>query len=164
MAEVVLVRWPEQGVEAARLRRSGVALLYLVGAEDDPPAPADCLEDWVRSPADDRDLRARVAALEQRAATHLAPPAVDADGTLRYRGKVVALPPTEARMASLLAARFCDTVEDGELESATLEADGADGDATVPLRVHIARLRARVRQADLSVRRSGARGYRLQPA
>ncbi len=59
MAEVVIVRWPEEGAEGARLAEEGVAVLYLVGANDDPPMPMTCLEDWVRLPGDDRDLHAR---------------------------------------------------------------------------------------------------------
>ena len=66
MAEVVAIRWPEEHEEAAHLVSAGVAVLYLVRADDDPPIPSGCLEDWVRIPGDDRDLHARLAALELR--------------------------------------------------------------------------------------------------
>ena len=66
-------------------------MLYLVGADDDPPMPTTCLEDWVRLPGDDRDLHARVAVLELRAAAHDAPPRVDDHGRLHYRGRLLAL-------------------------------------------------------------------------
>jgi hypothetical protein len=39
MAEVVAVRWPEEREDAARLVRAGVAVLYLVRPEDEPPVP-----------------------------------------------------------------------------------------------------------------------------
>lgn len=56
------------------LRSSGVAVLYLIDGDDEPPTPTTCLEDWVRIPRDERDLRARVAALELRTLVHVAPP------------------------------------------------------------------------------------------
>ena len=60
MAEVMLVRWPEDGDEGLRLARSGAAMLYLVAEGAEPPALPTCLEDFVRIPGDERDLRARV--------------------------------------------------------------------------------------------------------
>jgi citrate lyase beta subunit len=91
VADVVLIRWPEDREDAVRLVEAGVALLYLVDAESDPPAPTSCLEDWVRLNGDERDLRARLEALETRAAAHRMPPTVDSDGRLRYQGKLMAL-------------------------------------------------------------------------
>ena len=54
---VRLVRWPEERELRERLRAEGTPRLLLVR----PPAPApdvmECEEDWVRLPADDRDVR-----------------------------------------------------------------------------------------------------------
>ena len=96
MADVIVVRWPEEREEAARLIDAGAALLYLVSGDDDPPVLSNCLEDWVRVPGDERDLRARLAALELRAAAHVGPPWVTDDGLLHYRGKSVHLSQVEA--------------------------------------------------------------------
>ena len=101
MADVVLVRWPEEREDAARLVEAGVAVLYLVDADADPPEPTTCLEDWVRMPGDDRDLRARLVALEARAASHRMPPTIDGAGRLRYHGKLLPLSAEEARWPGL---------------------------------------------------------------
>jgi DNA-binding response OmpR family regulator len=155
MAEVMVVRWPEDGDEGLRLTSLGAAVLYLVGADDDPPIPTSCLEDWIRIPGDDRDLRARVAALELRASNHYGLPRIDADGRLHYQGKVVALPLEEVPLARLLTERFGDLVPDAELTS---EAENA----STPLRARMARLRGRLRAHDLTLRRIRRKGYVLQ--
>ena len=56
--DVVVVRWPDEQPRLERLRSAGTPRLLLVAPEAPPPVPLDPLEDWVRLPADDRDLRA----------------------------------------------------------------------------------------------------------
>jgi DNA-binding response OmpR family regulator len=155
MAEVMLVRWPEDGEEGERLAGVGVAVLYLVNDEDEPPTPTSCLEDWIRIPGDDRDLRARVAALELRAASHHSSPRIDDEGRLHYHGKVLALSPEEAEVARLLTERFGDLVSDDELEERV-------NDAELQLRARMTHLRANVRGLGLALRRIRRRGYILQ--
>ena len=160
MAEVVAIRWPEEREDAARLTAAGVAVLYLVDADDDPPVPTGCLEDWVRIPGDDRDLRARLAALELRAELHHAPPFVDDDDRLHYGGTVVALSPIEARLAAVLTARIGGTVSDESL----LEAVRNGGEmSAASLRVEMGRLRSRLRPLHLAIRRT-RHGYVLARA
>ena len=65
--DVVLVRWPEENFHLGELRGAGTPRLLLVGPEAAPPDSTDPLEDWIRLPAEDRDVRARVATLEARA-------------------------------------------------------------------------------------------------
>ena len=55
-----------------RARREGTPRLLLVAAEAEPPLDWDGLTDWVRLPVADRDLCARVAALQRQASS--APP------------------------------------------------------------------------------------------
>ena len=105
-------------------------MLYLVRADDDPPIPTGCLEDWVRIPGDDRDLHARLAALELRAALHQAPPFVDDDDRLHYRGRIIPLTSNEARLAAVLAARFGAVVPD-ERSPRRRERSGGDADELV---------------------------------
>jgi hypothetical protein len=155
MAEVMLVRWPEDGDDGFRLAQDGVAVLYLVAGDDAPPTPTGCLEDWIRIPGDDRDLRARVAALELRALAHRSPPRVDADGRFHYRGKVIVLPDDEIELARLLTERFGDIARDDDLQRVA----GASGQA---VRSRMTQLRARLRGYDLSLRRVRRRGYTLQ--
>ncbi len=157
MPEVVAIRWPEERDDAARFTAAGVAVLYLVRAEDDPPITTGCLEDWVRIPGDDRDLHARLAALELRAALHHAPPFIDDDRRLHHEGRIVALDRNEARLAAALTARLGAVVSDQEL----LDALG-DGRATpaTSLRGEVGRLRSRLRGVHLAIRRA-RRGYVL---
>jgi hypothetical protein len=152
MAEVMLVRWPEDGADGERLARNGVAVLYVLDGDHPPPAPTTCLEDWVRVPGDERDLRARVAALELRSLAHHAPPRVDGEGRLRYRGSILALAPGEVGPARVLTERFGDVVPDDDLASA-----GRD-----VLRLTMARLRSKVRDIGLNLRRVRRQGYMLQ--
>jgi DNA-binding response OmpR family regulator len=159
MAEVVMIRWPEERAKAARLAGAGVALLYLVTGDDDPPTLTNCLADWVRLPGGERDLDARLAALERRAATHQSPPFVDGHDCLHYRGEHVALTPPEARLATTLTGRFGEVVPDGDL----LELDVVDpADAARSIRTDMTHLRTRLRVVGLSVRRVRGRGYRIQ--
>jgi DNA-binding response OmpR family regulator len=137
-----------------------VAVLYLVTADDDPPMPTTCLEDWVRLPGDDRDLSARVAVLQLRAAAHDAPPRVDDRGRLHYHGRFLALPPPEARLADVLIEHFGDVVTDRELSAAAL-VETAPGSAP-SLRTQMTQLRARLRDMGLALHRIRRRGYKLQ--
>ena len=154
MADVILVRWPEEREDAARLVESGAAVLYLVDPDAEPPEPTSCLEDWVRMPGDDRDLRARVVALETRAASHRMPPTIDGAGRLRYHGKLLPLSAEESTLARVLAASFGAVVPDAELAAALGDVAG--------LRNHMTQLRSRLRPADLQVNRVRRQGYALQ--
>ncbi len=157
MAEVMLVRWPEDAEDGARLADAGVAVLYLVDGDADPPTPTTCLEDWVRLPGDDRDVSARVAALERRAVAHYAPPRVDEHGLLHYRGDSIVLDDDQARLADVLAGHFGAVVPDSELAE-QLTAQSAS------LRHEMTQLRSRLRPLSLSVSRARRQGYQLRDA
>lgn len=159
MAEVVMVRWPDERAKASRLAEAGVALLYLVNGDDEPPPIATCLADWVRIPGDERDLGARLAALERRATAHQAPPYVYAAGCLHYRGAVVHLLPHEARLAAVLTDRFGEVVADEALRD---QGEVTTGESARTLRTEMTHLRTRLRPIGLSVQRTRGRGYRLQ--
>jgi DNA-binding response OmpR family regulator len=160
MAEVILVRWPEEGADGEQLAREGVAVLYLVGADGDPPIPTSRLEDWVRVPGDERDLHARVALLELRAAVHAAPPRVDGDGRVHYRGRALSLSGSVLRLATVLTERFGEVVTDRELNAAAFGTSTSS--STLRLQRQVAELRARLRGVGLVVRRVRRRGYQLQ--
>jgi hypothetical protein len=104
--EVALVQWPAEQDRREELRRAGQPRLLLVerGA---PPIPTDELEDWIRLPADDLDLRVRVEALRRRTDNDaVAVPLLDDDGVLRVGDRWVSLPPVEARLTRALLERF----------------------------------------------------------
>lgn len=158
---VRLVRWPEESELLARLRAEHAPRLLLVP----PPAPApivdQCEEDWVRLPADDGDVRARVESLAARWARHRPGPHAGTDGRLRYDGKWIALSPIELRLAGALAARFGEVVGSEHLAKAAWPAEPMNDGA---LRVHMTRLRRRLQTLQLAVQNVRGRGYVMDRA
>lgn len=156
--DVVLVRWPEDATRLEELRSSGTPRLLLVAPDAAPPDVADAHEDWVRLPAEDRDVRARVATLAARS-SGAGVPTIDEDGVVRFRGQWVALSPVERSLANALVARF------GAVVSRDVLARRAWPDG-LPTRnaldVHVLRLRRRVAELGLEVRTVRARGYLMQ--
>lgn len=158
--DVVLVRWPSDGARRAALRAGGVARLLLVEEGEEPPLPDDCLEDWVRVPAPESEVRARVEALLRRAHRHVrGRPVLDRDGVLRLGDRWVALPPIEARIALPLVERFGAVVGRETLARAGWPG-GAPGRNA--LDVHMLRFRRRIEPLGLTVRTVRARGYALE--
>src|SRR5438270_3481688 len=158
---VRLVRWPEERELLDKLRAQGTPRLLLVR----PPAPApevmECEEDWVRLPADDGDVRARVLALAARSSRHRPGPVVDGDGRVRYGAHWIALSPIEHRLARVLAERFGEVVGTDLLAHAAWPDEGTNEGA---LRVHLTRLRRRLRSLGLEVQNVRGRGYLMEHA
>ncbi|HEY4401804.1 MAG TPA: winged helix-turn-helix domain-containing protein [Acidimicrobiia bacterium] len=159
--DVVLVRWPEEDVRLLELRETGSPRLLLLNREAEPPESVDCLEDWIRLPADDRDVRARVARLASRSETQQPAPHIDGDGLLRYRGRWVALSPVESALAIKLVDRFGAVVGRDTLARRAWP----DGTPTRnALDVHMLRLRRRIAPLGVEVRTVRSRGYLMQAA
>lgn len=138
----------------------GIPRLLVVDGDADPPVTLDCLEDWSRAGAPDADLRARLTALEARAGIHREPaPILDDDGVLRFDELWVALPPVEARLASLLVERFGAVVSRDSLSRAGWPNTPTGRNA---LDVHILRLRRRIHRVGLSIRTVRSRGYLME--
>lgn len=160
--DVVLLRWPVEQARRDEARQAGRPRLLLVENGAPAPLPTDELEDWIRIPAADADLRARVLGLRQRAASRAAPePALDDDGVLRLGDRWVALPPVEARLTSALIDRFGAVVARSSLAKAGWP-DGAPGRNA--LDVHVLRLRRRLTPLGLAIRTVRSRGYLLELA
>jgi len=116
---------------------------------------------WIRLPADDRDVRARVARLSSRADTQQPAPEVDGDGLLRYRSRWVALSPVESALAITLVDRFGAVVGRDTLARRAWP----DGTPTRnALDVHMLRLRRRIASLGVEVRTVRSRGYLMQAA
>ena len=152
--DIVVIRWPAEHANRERLASESRPRLLLVAPESDPPDGRDCLEDWVRLPADDRDVAARLRALEVRAAHHQHQPETDARGRLTFNGEWVALSPIEERIVGALAARFGEVVSRDELLAAGWP-DEHPSDAA--LRVHLTRLRKEI--APLGLEIATVRGF-----
>jgi hypothetical protein len=155
---VALIRWPEEVALLPQLRAQNRARLLLVDVGSDPPLVTDPLEDWVRTPVEERDLHARVATLAGRAGRSAAP-VVDGRGRLCFRGHWVALSPIEYNLARVLIERFGEVVVDTELYS---HAWGDHPAGPGALRVHVTRLRRRLVDVGLEIRAVRGQGYVLQ--
>ena len=158
--DVVLVRWPEDEPSRARLRESGVPRLLLVASASPPPVIGDELEDWIRVPADEVDLHARVETLDRRAAARTAAlPELDESGVLRMGAGWVPLPPVEARLTGALLDRYGAVVSREALGRAGWP-EGPPGRNA--LDVHVLRLRRRLAPLGLAIRTVRSRGYLLE--
>ena len=159
--DVVLVRWPLEAGRRAELAEQGVPRLLLVEGDGEPPLPTDCLEDWVRVPASEGDVKARVVALAVRADQHrTAQPVLDEHGMLRFGSGWVSLPPVESRITAALVGRLGTVVRREELAEAGWP-DGAPGRNA--LDVHVLRIRRRLAPLGLAIRTVRSRGYLLEP-
>jgi hypothetical protein len=160
--DVVLIRWPLEQDRRSDLAREGRPRLLLVEGSVPAPVPADCLEDWVRLPVDEADLRARVETLANRVRAHRTDvPELDRDGVLRFAGGWVSLPPVEGRLMEALIERFGAVVSRDQLARAGWPS-GAPGRNA--LDVHVLRLRRRIDRIGLAIRTVRSRGYLLEPA
>jgi DNA-binding response OmpR family regulator len=159
--DVALVRWPAQRDDRERLRATRHPRLLLLEDGIDPPACEDGLEDWIRLPAPEADLQARLATLRRRATDAGGPPVLDDDGVLRVDGAWVALPPIESRLVAALLDRIGTVVTRNDVT----RAGWPDGD---PVRnvldVHILRLRRRLEPLGLAIRTVRSRGFLLERA
>jgi len=165
-ANVVVLQWPAQADAVAELSAAGTARLLLVDPDADPPVSVDWLEDWVRLPADERDVAARMLSLTKRLDPTPERPYVDEVGRLFYSGNWAALSPIEARLASALADRFDAVVEERELGRVGWPAEAREGSKrrVNSLRVHLTRLRRRLAPLGLEVRAVRSQGFILQVA
>jgi len=158
--DVFVLRWPEEVDAVERLGHLGIPRLLLVEPGVAPPRVTSCIEDWVRLPADDADLRARLAALGERGARHPAGPVVEEHGCLSHRGATVYLPPVDEHVARALVERLGQPVSVEELRTRAWP----DGGSDTALRVHISRLRRRLAPLGLSISSVRRRGYLIRDA
>ncbi len=160
--DVVLLRWPLEEPRRQRLADEERMRLLLVEGGAAAPRCEDCLEDWIRVPADEADLRARIEALTRRHHAHGQDrPVLDHDGLLRFSGGWVSLPPVEARLTAALLERYETVVSRDQLARSGWP-KGAPGRNA--LDVHVLRLRRRIAPLDLSIKTVRSRGYLLEPS
>ena len=140
--------------------RRALPRVLLVDEQHAPPSVADCLEDWIRMPADQADIDERCRGVLLRASAHLpARPELDPDGVLRIGSNWVPLPPVEARLMRALLDRYATVVSRDQL-SASGWPHGIPGRNA--LDVHMLRLRRRIAPLDLVIRTVRSRGYLLE--
>lgn len=166
-ADVSVLRWPAEDDLRQQLAWFGLPRILLVEPGQPPPALLDAREDWMRTPADRVDLRARAEAVRQRAGSTTEPaiPRLDEDGLLRVGAGWVALTPTQVPVVAMLLAHLDRVVRFDELIAAYEGSGGSGHPASV--RTLVGRLAARVRPLGLelvSVRRRGVLLTARRPA
>ncbi len=159
--KVETVLWPGEEGRLAKLRVEGIPRLVLVPEGMMPPLTTDVLEDWVRLPATEDDVRIRRQVLADRVqvADDARRPQLDDNGLLRMGGQWVSLPPVELRLVSALLDRYRAVVSREALARAGWP-DGMPGRNV--LDVHIVRLRRRLAPLGLAIRTVRSRGYLLE--
>lgn len=159
--QVEIVRWPSEEARLADLRSSGRPRLVLVRDGVTPPLTPDVLEDWIRLPASDEDVHARVRVLEDRmrGVVEDRVPEIDESGLLHLDGAWVSLSPVELRLVTALIDRYRAVVSRESLARAGWP-DGIPGRNV--LDVHIVRLRRRLAPLGLVIRTVRSRGYLLE--
>ena len=157
---IAIVRWPQDAEILDRLGPVGHPRLLLVDPDAEPPVITDLLEDWIRLPADDRDIQTRVASLRRRVGHHRLP-VFDGACRVGFRDGWAPLSPIEYRLASALVERFGYLVTDKDLNAR------AWADTPPPptaLRVHLTRLRRRVEPIGLEIVTIRSQGHVMQEA
>jgi DNA-binding response OmpR family regulator len=120
-----------------------------------PPTTTDELEDWLRAPADETDMRIRLSTLRERASRNTNV-SID-DGVLRAGTRLVVLPPIQARLAAALLERM-NAVVGREVLARRAWPNGAPTGRNV-LDVHIAKLRRLLVGTGVHIHTVHRRGY-----
>lgn len=157
MVVVAMVRWPSEQEMRVSLASEGRPRLLLL-EEGPPPIVIDPLEDWIKLPADDVEMWARMENLRLRWEVPRKPQ-LDQDGVLTWADRWVALSPLEARLATILLEKFAAMVSYGALVAAT---QGSDEVRRNSLDVQLHRLRRRLAPMGLVIRTVRKRGYVLE--
>src|SRR2546423_4339019 len=124
-----------------RLRDLGRPRLLIVAPDAAAPATVDCDEDWIPLPAQDADVRARIAALAARAARDGSTPNATGDGRLMFSGPWVNVSGIEEILARSLSEHFGELVDDRTVEAAVSADQPTTSNA---LHVNLSRLRKRL--------------------
>lgn len=158
---VEIVLWPVEEVRLVEVRRDGAPRLVLVDEGVAPPLTTDPLEDWIRLPASEADIQARLDVLERRERQSRGGqlPEIDDHGILRFGNHWVPLPSVEHRLTAVLVDRYGAVVS----RDALARAGWPEGlPSRNVLDVHIVRLRRRVADLGLAIRTVRSRGYLLE--
>ncbi len=156
--EVSVLDWPEQAERADELGRAGHLRLLLVAPDVAAPVDWDLTSDWLRRPADQRDVLARIETLQRRSEATESALRLDEDGLL-WRGlDWVALAPLELRLAACLLENTHRVVGRSELDAAAWP-DGSPGPRALDARLQ--RLRVRIAALGLEIVSVRQRGFLL---
>jgi hypothetical protein len=157
---VVVVDWPEHAARAADLVRTRTPHLFLVAPGAEPPDATDELSAWIRLPAAERDIQAKIVDLRSHAS--IARPILGEHGLLWRGTRWVALSPIEARLTAAFIARPGRVLSRARLEK-TGWPDGRPSERSVDARIKA--LRRRVAPMGMRIHTVRGQGYiaEIQP-
>ena len=158
---IAVVRWPDEAARAeelARMRHPRI-LIVAAGAEP-PPADADDHVDWLREPAAERDVQARVVAL--RTVASIARPILGDHGVLWRGPRWFPLSPIEARLTAAFLARPGRVLARSRLEYVGWP-EGLTNSRAIDARIKV--LRPRLAPAGVRIHTVRGQGYlaEIQP-
>ncbi len=155
--EIELLRWPGDSARRTAAAERGTPRLLLV-ADGALPPRLDPGEDWIRVPADERDVLARMQRLAAEYDRRRRPPYLEADVVLRYGGRTVVVSEGEGAVLRPLIARFGELVTWDVLRS-QLWPDAEHTARAMSARVF--RVRARIEPIGLTIYTIRGRGLVL---
>ncbi|MEA2827901.1 MAG: two-component system, OmpR family, response regulator PfeR [Actinomycetota bacterium] len=180
VAELEMLRWPGDSARRQVCAERDVPCLLLLEEGVTPPTSSYPLEDWIRVPADEVDLVARVRRLESlaRRGPGVERPRVDEEGILHVGSSWSALSVAEAALARRLTVDFGQLVTRRDLLDALNRPNprptggAAQSTPNQPsadrrprtLDLQICRLRRRIAELGLTVSAVRGRGYVLEHA
>lgn len=144
---VAMVEWPQGEPDLADLTRRGIPRLLIVAPTITPPLCTDSLEDWVRVPVEEPDLRARLLTLAERQRIRMAL-TIDEHGILRQDNTLILLSGFEQRIAEVLIEHFGVLVPRESIERRLWTEPDPH---SIAIRVHISRLRKRIAPLGLKI-------------
>jgi two-component system, OmpR family, response regulator len=151
--------WPDEADVILRLAARRVPRLLLVSWDAPAPTGTDCEEDWIRMPATESDIAARVASLSRRVARHASHPHIDEHHRLHASGGWSYIEsPIDRRLLGHLLDKAPEPSEYDELIDVGWMGQGATLNA---LRVHVVRLNQRMEGLGLRIRSLRGAGYAL---
>lgn len=157
----LIVRWPDDRGALPELVLRRVPVLLLLDGDSAPPPGDDPLIDWLRLPVDARDLDARLERLRELASRWSPAPSepmLDGAGRLYRQARWVPVTPTE----EILLSALLDGMDKIVLRRDLLARGWPDGGASdASLRLHMMRLRQRIRPLGLEIRTIRGKGYAL---
>jgi DNA-binding response OmpR family regulator len=156
---VELLPWPAGEERRRALAARDLPRLLLVEEDVAPPVVDSLVEDWIRVPASEQDVAARIERLQLLATSAWEPPVLQDDRLVRFGDRCVALSATQAAVAKALLADATRLVLRDRLE----ELAGVDPD-TRSLDSVIHRLRVRLAPLGVEIIGIRGRGYVLVPA
>lgn len=155
---VELLQWPRDAELREVLARAGIARLLIVEAGADPPDDLGIDEDWVRPPADERELATRANRL-RRISTRLdtETPILDDNRVLHRGGTTVVLSRSEATVVRILLDSVGTVVPRETLARELWPDDDSPGPRAIDAIVY--RLRRRLAGLHLCIRSARSRGF-----